>query len=129
MQEVMCPYCGAKAQLKDSAIVYHVRSYGMAYVCSNYPQCDAYVGVHKGSDVPLGRLADAELREWKMRAHQAFDPLWKSGKYSRRKAYFIASDIMGKPVEETHIGMFDVQECKNLIVGLRGMPKDTNALL
>ena len=31
----------------------------------------AYVGVHKGTDKPLGRLANAELRYWKKRAHAA----------------------------------------------------------
>ena len=128
MHNVICPYCGAKAELKDSAILYRGRSYGKVYLCSNYPTCDAYCGVHKGTDVPLGRLANAELREWKKRAHAAFDPLWKTGGISRKRAYAIASDIMGKPVDETHIGMFDVQECKDLIAGLRLLPNCTNSL-
>jgi hypothetical protein len=36
------------------------------------------VGCHKGTTKPLGRLADAELREWKKRAHAAFDPVWQA---------------------------------------------------
>jgi ssDNA-binding Zn-finger/Zn-ribbon topoisomerase 1 len=129
MQDISCPYCVAKAELKDSAIIYNGRSYGKVYVCSNYPTCDAYCGVHKGTDVPLGRLANAELREGKKRAHAVFDPLWKTGVVSRKGAYAIASEIMGKPVDETHIGMFDVQECKDLIAGLRLLPNNTNSLL
>ena len=119
--KIDCPYCGAKAEFRDSAMIYG-RSYGMVYVCSNYPVCDAYVGVHKGTDRPLGRLANTELRYWKKRAHDALDNLWKSRRYSRSKAYRIAADIMGTPITETHIGMFDVQECKDLIKALTFWP-------
>lgn len=63
MKEVICPYCRAKAELRDSEFVYGDRNYGKIYVCSNYPICDAYVGVHKGTqDKPKGTLANAELR-------------------------------------------------------------------
>ena len=89
-----CPYCGSAVELKDSAVVYHGRSYGPIYLCSRWPECDAYVGVHKGTERPLGRLANAELREWKKRAHAAIDDLWKPGRYSRHKVYAIVSDMM-----------------------------------
>ena len=55
MRNVYCPYCGRQAEYVDSKVIYG-RSYGMAYLCRN---CDAYVGVHRGTDEPLGRLADA----------------------------------------------------------------------
>lgn len=61
MRNVYCPYCGRQAEYVDSKVIYG-RSYGMAYLCRN---CDAYVGVHRGTDEPLGRLADASLRKWK----------------------------------------------------------------
>lgn len=81
---VVCPYCGNKAELVDSAVVYG-RSYGIIWLC--YP-CDAYVGVHKNSPrhAPLGRLANKELREWKMRAHEVFDQLWISARMTRPTA-------------------------------------------
>ena len=41
-------------------------------------------------------------------------------------AAFTKARIMSKPVDETHIGMFDVQECKDLIAGLRLLPNNTN---
>ena len=91
----------------------------MIYLCSNYPTCDSYVGVHTGTDKPLGRMANAELREWKKRAHEVFDDLWKSKRYSRHKAYRLASDMMGIPFDETHIGMFDVKQCQDLIKSLQ----------
>lgn len=54
-REVYCDYCGRRAEFVDSKIVYG-KSYGMMYLCRH---CMAYVGVHKGTSRPLGRLADA----------------------------------------------------------------------
>ncbi len=114
MRDVRCDYCGTRTDFVDSAMVYG-RSYGMIYLC---PRCHAYVGVHKGTDKPLGRLANAELRVWKGAAHAVFDPLWKYGGpfyHNRNGAYRWLSEKMGLPVEKTHIGMFDVAECKRVI--------------
>ena len=116
MKEVFCPYCGKRAEFVDSAEVYHGWSYGMIYLCR---PCDAYVGCHgngKG-DSPKGRLANAELRRWKIAAHNAFDPLWKFGPFRglRNSAYAWLAEQMGLPKEKTHIGMFDVAECQQVI--------------
>ena len=113
MKEVYCPYCGRRAEFVDSKVVYG-KSYGMIYLCRN---CVAYVGVHKGTDQPLGRLTNAELRFWKKRAHAAFDPLWKYGRFRHRRnaAYQWLSEKMGLPRQKTHIGMFDVAECRRVI--------------
>lgn len=113
MRKVHCDYCGRQAEYVDSKIIYG-KSYGMVYLCRN---CMAYVGVHKGTDKPLGRLANAQLRYWKKQAHAAFDPLWKSGRFRgyRNAAYAWLADKMELPVEETHIGMFDVDQCKRAV--------------
>lgn len=111
---VYCDYCGEKAELVDSKVIYG-RSYGhKVWLCR---KCMAYVGCHKGTDKPLGRLANAELRYWKRRAHDAFDPLWKYGRFRgyRNAAYAWLAQKMGIPVEKTHIGMFDVAQCKKVI--------------
>lgn len=113
-REVYCDYCGRRAEYVDSAEIYHGKSYGMIYLCR---PCRAYVGVHDGTNKPLGRLADAELREWKKRAHAAFDPIWQQGRFrkKRNKAYAWLAEKMGLTKEETHIGMFDVPQCKQVI--------------
>lgn len=113
MKKVFCDYCGRRAEYVDSKIIYG-KSYGMIYLCRN---CMAYVGVHKGTDKPLGRLANAELRRWKKEAHAAFDPLWQRGRFRGRRndAYRWLAEQMGIPVEETHIGMFDVEQCRRAI--------------
>src|SRR4051794_30497777 len=82
---VTCPYCGSAAIFTNSARVYGGRDFGMLYLCRSYPACDSYVGVHKGTDKPLGRMANKELRKAKNAAHAAFDPLWKK-KYELRNA-------------------------------------------
>lgn len=114
MKKVICPYCGAQAEYTDSKDIYHGHSYGMIYICR---ACDAYVGVHSGSDMPKGTLANAELRYWRRLAHAASDPLWQSGAFYRRRnaAYSWLSEKMALSKEETHIGMFDVEACKKLI--------------
>ena len=109
---VICDYCGKPAQFVDSSVVYG-KSYGMIYHC---PECAAWVGVHKGTDTPLGRLANVELRRYKREAHAVFDPLWqRKEKRTRRAAYEWLAEEMGLPVEKTHIGMMDVDQCKEVI--------------
>lgn len=110
-QGKLCPYCGRTTEYIDSTVIYG-KSYGMIYMCS---PCLAWVGVHKGTDRALGRLADRELREWKVRAHNKFDPLWKSGLFSRKAAYKWLSEQLGIPPEYTHIGYFSVDTCKRVI--------------
>jgi len=109
---IKCPYCNNKAVLVDSKIVY-ARSYGNIWYCE---PCKAWVGVHKNSNnKPLGRLANAELREWRKKAHRAFDPLWKTGKYKRNEAYKMMTSKLNISVKDCHIGMFDIEMCKRLI--------------
>lgn len=122
-QGLKCPYCKAKTEYIDSVEVYG-RSYGMVYACR---PCKAYVGVHKGTDTALGRLANDQLRELKRLAHYFFDKLWKlkiiskvspewtPGISYRTKSYNWLALQMGKTVEETHIGLFDEAECMQVV--------------
>jgi hypothetical protein len=122
-----CPYCGGAALLTDGTPVYGHDRFGPVWVCANHPTCDAYVGCHKGTQRPLGRLADAELRAWKMRAHNALDPIWKrkvrnSGiprNQSRGLGYKWLARQLGIPAAECHIGMFDVELCRRAVDACR----------
>lgn len=113
MKPIHCPYCNARAELIDSKRIYG-RSYGNAWMC--WP-CDAYVGCHKTGDgrSPLGRLANAELRQAKRNAHAAFDPVWQSGRMNRSKAYKWLADALGIHKRACHIGMFDVDMCGRVV--------------
>lgn len=126
LKTVYCPYCGRRAKYVDSKVIYGT-SYGMVYLCR---QCDAYVGVHKGTDNPLGRLANAELRRWKKLAHAYFDPIWKYGRFKHRRndAYAWLSQQMGLPKSDTHIGMFDVPQCQRVVAIMENERRQRNEL-
>lgn len=119
MRGEQCPYCGDDTEFIDSDAVYS-KTYGMIYICR---PCQAWVGVHKSSRKALGRLADKRLREAKQMAHQYFDQLWRRKMRSngvpkskaRAAAYEWLAKQMGKPIEETHIGMFDNKDCELVI--------------
>ncbi|ACU61319.1 DUF3268 family zinc-finger domain-containing protein [Chitinophaga pinensis] len=106
-----CPYCGRKTVYVDSAEIYAL-SYGMIYLCR---PCNAYCGVHKGTDIALGRVANATLRNLKKEAHSHFDQLWKQKGMTRKNAYKWLSSSMDIPKDLTHIGMFDEEQCRKVI--------------
>ena len=102
-KSIRCPYCGGTAILRDASFVYGEKSYGgKVYVCSNYPKCDAYVGVHPGTRIPKGTLADQELRKKRMLAHQIFDQIWLRGILSRPDAYHWMADKFCLSDEQAH---------------------------
>jgi len=109
-----CRYCGSPVHFRDSSIIYK-KSYGQVYICSKYPACDAYVGVHRGSDTPLGILANAELREARNEAHRAFDPLWKEKGMSRKEAYRLLQERLNLREEEAHIAEMDIDMCLQVV--------------
>ena len=56
-QRMRCPYCGSPVVLRSADGIYRENSQGaMLYVCSRYPECDAYVKVHPGTNIPMGSL-------------------------------------------------------------------------
>jgi len=113
-----CPYCGGDAELSTGHKVYpHRPDLASLKIWACFP-CDAWVGTHKNSPAhaPLGRLANAELRRAKMAAHAAFDPLWKGGQMTRKEAYRLLSEKMALTPEQTHIGMFDVEQCETVVI-------------
>lgn len=119
---VNCRYCLKPAKLVDSAVVYGGRSFGNIWLCE---PCDAYVGVHKNSkeQLPLGRLANSELRGWRKKAHAVFDPMWKrkmekekcSQRQARTAGYKWLADQLDIRFKDCHIAEFEVDECKCVV--------------
>lgn len=114
---MICPYCNKTAILTTGQIIYPHRSDLAHLRFWQCKPCDAYVGCHKNSKdyKPLGRLANTELREWKMKVHEVFDPLWKNNGISRDKAYQKLSQLLNLRKSDCHIGMFDVETCKRAV--------------
>lgn len=111
-----CPYCGSHAILRSADGIYRKNnSQEMLYVCKNYPACDAYVRVQKGTTIALGSLANRELRELRVEAHRQFDKLYKQGYMSKQDAYNWLSGILGVPAHKAHIAQLSVLTC-NLVI-------------
>lgn len=114
MNKVLCDYCGKEAKLVGGNKIYPHRKdlYNRKFwLCET---CDAYVGTYK-NNTPLGRLANTELRAEKIKAHAAFDHLWKKGTQSRSEAYEWLAKELKIPIEQCHIEMFDLDMCKKVI--------------
>lgn len=113
--DVRCDYCDRLAVRVTGRSVYPRRpdlAHKAFWFCR---ECDAYVGCHPGTTMPLGRLANAELRRAKQQAHAAFDPIWKSKDKKRGEAYEWLAGELGISKDNCHIGMFDVETCKRVI--------------
>lgn len=118
----ICPYCDRPSELLRNSTQLYGRDFGPVWICWT---CRAWVGCHRDSKrfAPLGRLANAELRTAKIRAHDAFDPIWRylverhgySKGFARHKAYEWLAERMGLTIETAHIGMFDVAQCDRVV--------------
>ena len=103
--QIRCPYCGAKATLRPSSAVYGdaAKTDGLLYVCDRYPKCDAYVAAHRKSRLPMGTLANGDLRHKRIETHKAFDWMWKSGLMSKRQAYKRRQAKLGLSEDQAHL--------------------------
>jgi len=110
-ERIMCPYCKMPAEWVSNEAVYG-QPYGtshMIYLCRD---CNAYVGCHRNTLTPLGTMANAELRQWRRKAHDHIDPLWQSGQMNRSEVYKWLRHELGR---EIHIGESDIETCKRII--------------
>lgn len=126
-----CPYCQRSAELVTGRTLYPHRpdlAEKKFFLCR---PCDAYCGTHPDGR-PLGRLADAQLRKARQYVHGLFDPLYlkASDAYdghdsglirnvARARAYRWLAEQMRIPVEDCHVGMFDLVQCREAYLILR----------
>lgn len=106
-----CPFCNNEAPWVENKEIYG-RNYGKSYMAYYCKPCDAYVGCHNNTKKALGTMANAELREWRKKAHAHIDPVWKSGDKKRGDIYAILKEKLGRPI---HIGESDIEICKKII--------------
>ena len=113
---MLCPYCNNDAKLVYGMKIYPHRPdlfYKHFWECE---PCKAYVGCHSGTEIPLGTLANAFLRQKRSHAHLAFDTLWKDKHFkSRTAAYQWLASKMGLPSNKCHIAMFDKEQCNEVL--------------
>ncbi len=107
-----CPYCHKEAIWTENKAIYG-KNYGRSYMCYYCKPCNAYVGCHNNTRSPLGTMANAELREFRKKAHLEFDPIWRNrSQKNRGKLYAEISKSFGR---EIHIGESDMDTCKKII--------------
>lgn len=102
-----CPYCKGAVRLVNNSEIYRGRSYGdwpYAYWCQ---PCDAMVGLHPDTDLPLGTMADKDLREARKDAKSLWQRVQSMHGWSRGKAYSWLAEQMKIPKSECHFGHFD----------------------
>jgi hypothetical protein len=119
-----CDDCGGNAQLiRAGEDVYPYREdHGPLWVC---PPCGAWISVFARSrrHVPLGRLANAELREVKAKLHEALEPLVAAKVrrdacnpfQARAKAFRWLAGELGIDEKESGIHTLDIAQCKGAI--------------
>lgn len=111
-----CPYCGAPVIYRSADGIYKEnKNNAMLYVCSNYPKCDAYARVHKGTNQPMGTLADGKLRKLRDITHEYFDKLHKSGIMTKQEAYYWLANLIQAPLSQAHIGYLGEYYCKKVM--------------
>jgi hypothetical protein len=141
----ICPHCGFPVKLVNNSEIYG-KEYGewpYAYLCydNNLPAkdassdeidewikspmpCEAYVGLHPYTDIPLGTLATSEMRSARKIAKRPFISMIEQFKLTRTDAYTLLSTELNIPYSECHFGWFDVDMCKKATVAIRNIKKN-----
>jgi ssDNA-binding Zn-finger/Zn-ribbon topoisomerase 1 len=110
-----CHLCGAPMVLRQTKkFKWRNGQNRIFYSCSEYPRCDGIRASHPSGE-PFGRPADPETRSYRIKAHEAFDPLWKDGRLTRKQAYRVLQHIMSMNREEAHISLFTKSDCEALL--------------
>lgn len=55
------------------------------------------------------------LAKARTEAHAAFDPMWKSGRMSRSRAYAWLAKQLGIPKHKCHMLQFDITMCSRVV--------------
>lgn len=107
-----CPYCNGPVTLVENSVIYKGKLFGdwpYAYDCR---PCDAYIGLHPDTDVPLGTLADKALREARKKAKAHFFEWMEMSHVDRSGSYKWLAEKMNIPVDECHFGWFTESQCE-----------------
>lgn len=105
-----CNICGGKVEYIQNKHIYG-KSYGSGY-CYYCENCGAYVGTHRvRPKEAFGILANAEMRQLKMKCHDLFDKMWTTGEQRKRLYKWLAKEL-GINVEDCHFGYFDMDMLK-----------------
>ena len=106
----ICRYDGSPVEIQHHLDIYG-KVYGewpLMYVCI---QCEARCGMHPFTPIPLGTIANAELRKVRTDCKPVFERLWKSGRMTRDVAYAWLAKKLAIDPSACHWGLFEIDTC------------------
>ncbi len=104
MKPIKCP-------AHNRIMISNNTQYGLRFACP-VDDCTyvAWIGLNGAKSKP----ANLETRNARIKAHNAFDSLWKSGRYKRRLMYSALATFLGKKAKKVHIRLFDIETCNKV---------------
>ena len=113
LSNMKCPYCGAPVIIRDASEIYKSgKSQGRKlFVCSRYPECDAYSRVDPYTLQPISTLANGKLRALRKETHDCFNQIYEKRIMTKNEAYRWLSQIIQAPCREAHIGRLSEYYC------------------
>lgn len=130
-QQVNCPYCGAPAICRPASMVHGKNTWQKGthlYVCTRWPDCDSYVTAHKNTLLPMGSLANKNLRYKRILAHEALEELRQMRHMDTWAVYIWLQMKLELSPDKAHIGMFSEEMCDHLISVCRESMQSTPVL-
>ena len=82
------------------------------------PECGCSIGVHEGTNIPLGMPDDLTTRRKRIAVHDEINRLVDSG-LRKQTVYEILSREMKLKPEQTHAGLFNEQQCDEAVCILK----------
>lgn len=103
-----CHCCGGPVKLTNNRDIYNGQSFGdwpYVYRCA---QCQAYVGLHPDTDLPLGIMADRQTIQARKEAKTVFQRVvLVRHSRDRNAGYAWLARALEIPTSVCHFGMFD----------------------
>lgn len=111
-----CPDCAGSMVFKPNG------PFGPYYRCLT-SRCPGAVASEPDGKVK-GVPAPKATRDARIRAHAAFDPLWRgeTAPMSRGEAYRWLARVLGFPARVCHIGHMDEASCARVLDAVQGFP-------
>lgn len=107
-KEIYCCGCSEKvtARLTDGEEIYPHRKDLYSLPFWKCDKCGNFVGCHHKTanrTMPLGCIATKEIKGARQHIHRILDPIWKSGKMTRKEIYQKLSDETGRRYHTANI--------------------------
>lgn len=108
---VFCPYCDKLCLWCDNSEIYG-KNIGKSHKIWLCKDCNAYVHCHNNTMIPMGELANKELRDLRIKSHKIIDSYWKNKYLDRGEVYTQLKEYFGKQI---HIGESNKYICNTII--------------